>query len=269
MGYLSAVHPAFAHHTNVSFSAPFPLLCYKFDNNANDACTLHDNGIMMGSGRYTQGQISDALDFDGHTFVDIPKNSDLNFERNHAFSISYWIKKESYDQSIQSVFNKLSWQVGAKGWRIVSVGQTNQFTITDNHTHDDILIAIGPLTPKIWHHVVFTYDGNGMTDGMKGYLDGVLISKGGGGHLQSSIQNDVNLRIGTNTVEKGNFTGKLDDVQIYDQELSEAEVRYLHYGIFQPIIVEGIMYAIIISGVVIASKYGLFHKLRAIVKIKQ
>lgn len=82
-----------------------------------------------------------------------------------------------------------------------------------------------PVTqPDTWYHAVFTYDGQG---GKKFYLDGIDatgISEGGG---FDTVLSGL-LRIGPHDFSQHPFTGRIDEVRIYNRALSVDEVASLH-----------------------------------------
>lgn len=82
-----------------------------------------------------------------------------------------------------------------------------------------------PITQAdTWTHAVFTYDGQG---GKKFYLNGVDatgMSEGGG---FNTVLSGV-LRIGPHEFSQHPFTGKIDEVRIYNRALAPEEVAALH-----------------------------------------
>jgi len=77
-----------------------------------------------------------------------------------------------------------------------------------------------------WHHVVLTYDGSSSASGVKIYVDGEVTALNTvNDNLSRTILNDEPLVIGNkNTNGKTFFKGQMDDVQVYDFELSSTEV---------------------------------------------
>jgi hypothetical protein len=70
-----------------------------------------------------------------------------------------------------------------------------------------------------WTHVAYTYDGISV----KGYLDGVLkINAAASTAIQAR---GIPLHIGVDSLYQQGFTGKLDDLRIYNRALSAAEIQ--------------------------------------------
>ena len=94
------------------------------------------------------------------------------------------------------------------------------------HWGDDINAGAAPSTEVgVWHHVAWT---NTAGDGQQSiFVDGVLAVSGGGGNAGSYTSNAVeNLLVGTSR-NKGSFNGDLDDVRVYDEVLSGAQIADL------------------------------------------
>jgi hypothetical protein len=97
---------------------------------------------------------------------------------------------------------------------------TFKFRITAGGTDTSISDTSAHLLNR-WYHVVGTY--NGAT--MKIYVDGVLKnSKAQTGTLAT---NSVTAKIGTFQGTNYNFTGRINDVRVYNHTLSEYEVKEL------------------------------------------
>ena len=94
------------------------------------------------------------------------------------------------------------------------------------HWGDDINSGAIQTEVGVWHHVTWT---NTAGDGQQSiYVDGVLAtSSGGGGAFGGYGGNGVEaLLVGTSR-NKGSFNGDLDDVRVYDEVLSGAQIADL------------------------------------------
>ena len=151
---------------------------------AKDSSGNGNDGILINAPVWINGKFGSGLRFDGvDDYVLVGNETSFDFERTDAFTISFWIKAEPTSTKYFPVVNKLDYVCGNKGWRILSeyTGDGLVFLIADNHCVDDVNLLLDGVLDNEWHHVVFVYDGNGITGGMKGYLDGVLKAEGGGG----------------------------------------------------------------------------------------
>ncbi len=79
-----------------------------------------------------------------------------------------------------------------------------------------------------WTHVFFTYDGSGTASGVKIYFDGVEQPITTIGTFPTSgIQNNADLLIGSRFTGNSEMLGQLDDIRIYNKELTASEVTLL------------------------------------------
>jgi hypothetical protein len=240
-----------------------PISHFEFENNVFDNGILKNNGTVIGKEIYAEGKIGKGFEFIGNNSIIFPNVHDYNFERKQPFSVSYWLKRTSDKRDADSlVINKLKPSSGEKGWRIESGNGYNIFRITDNSTRDDITLDVGGITDDKWHLIMFTYDGNGVTGGMKGYIDGKLIATGGGGNLSSTITNDYPASIGSSYNKEGNFIGELDDVRIYNKELSSADANFLFYGFLSPSTITIIVVDIVVISLIIITKTISSHMMQ-------
>jgi len=85
------------------------------------------------------------------------------------------------------------------------------------------------INDSVWHHAVFTYDGSSNRIGMKIYLDGVEMSytNFGSASIVGSILTNEALTIGAKSANTIPLTGQLDDLQIFDFELTSSQVSTL------------------------------------------
>ncbi|QNU68188.1 hypothetical protein EHE19_007135 [Ruminiclostridium herbifermentans] len=70
-----------------------------------------------------------------------------------------------------------------------------------------------------WHYIVYTYDGTTDENGMKLYIDGILMGEARNKRLSSTVDN--NLEIGCHySADEHFFLGDLDNIKVYDKDIS-------------------------------------------------
>jgi len=172
-----------------------------------------------------------CIDLDGDSmYLTVPDHADFDFERTDPFSVLFWINGPVTGGSNLAIINKLTWGVGQAGWRITTLASNVDavsFLIADNHTVDDVEIEIDGALDNTLHFIAVTYDGNGSTGGMKGYLDGNLVASGGGGSLSTTIQNAIDVTIGAHATPGAYFDGKLAHIRIFDSVLGQGAIKWL------------------------------------------
>ncbi|NNC51035.1 MAG: hypothetical protein HKO01_10905, partial [Flaviramulus sp.] len=142
--------------------------------------------------------------------------SDLNLSVDN-FTISAWIKcpANASDRTVMAKGDKLQIRLNSTGNVEVYIDDAITPKFTSNMDVDD----------GKWHHTAYIYDSGTLLM----YVDGVL---------DSSVQNVVhptpnfnNYSIGALYIDKDNvinpLLGEIDEVYVWDLELSENQIRYL------------------------------------------
>ena len=206
---------------------------YLFDKGSGsvlyDQSGNEHNGELKNSPTWVDGKFGGALDFNGTTqYVEIPDSDDFSFEDDVAyvnpFSISAWIYMDDivnfpivskYTISPEYLFGAISGKVGLSfrnGPRFIS------------RLYDT------PLSIGQWYHVVATYDGRGgvdADDGMKIYIDAVRKDDATSTFVYPSMVAGADpVWIGRESSNYAN--GKIDEVIIFNKELTQAEVSALY-----------------------------------------
>ena len=175
-----------------------------------------------------------ALKFTGYDFVRIVKDA-VKFDRADAFSFSFYLHS-NYEGPYMSVLNNL----GSKGNNYPGY----EIAIIDGypaarlvHSFPARLIHVRgtkKLERGAWNHFTFTYDGSGKAAGIRLYHDGDLIpvttvyDK-----LTQGIANvgkglTIGGRMSYQTEVDGR--GSVDELKIYNRELSAVEAYALYHG---------------------------------------
>jgi hypothetical protein len=157
----------------------------------------------------------------------------INFERHQAFSASAWIKGGAQDAAVVGDMVHLE---GYQGWELHvgtdAHGATTQsvtvWLISDYPANAIQVNASMPVLDNQWHHVAFTYDGSSNGTGVKIYIDGVPVAVGVaidslGGNIANGPAAELNIGSRMNGAAHG-FTGQIDEVAIFDREISSAEM---------------------------------------------
>ena len=162
------------------------------------------------------------LDFDGvNDYVNIPNNTELNF--SSAYSVSFWIKTTSA-ALLSPISNQSKFLIRlyapANQIRLQLYDGSNGFLNLDNTQ---------VFNDGKWHHIAFTTEATTTADKIIVYFDGVALTNKGtqlnvGSHL-SAFAYEIGRNSGT-----WNFNGGIDEVSIYDSELSASEINDIYNG---------------------------------------
>ena len=204
------------------------LACYPFSGNADDMSGNGHHGTLYGPAQATDrfGQPNSAFAFDGlNDYIDLGLFS--GFTTATTFSISAWIQPDMVKlQTIMMVmpdnfndrFNAMAYYnhngSAATIWDFGNCSTTGR------------LIQIGVPFSSAWQHFVFTIS---PAAGMKVYKNGALnISQNAS---SSFINRNKNLWIGGGWDASNAqffFQGSIDDIRLYDRELTAVEVQQLY-----------------------------------------
>jgi RHS repeat-associated protein len=167
-----------------------------------------------------------SLTFDGvDDYVQVGSTSELAFNNTSSFSIEAWFKTSS--TAAQAIISKMSNSAPYRGYDIsmnggglcvhlINTWSTNAFKETTTSTYND----------GRWHHVVWTYNGNGNVSGSIIYVDGVVQSTVTDANVLNATTIDSNtpVRIGART-NGVYFNGQIDEVRIWNKVRNQAEIQ--------------------------------------------
>jgi len=164
--------------------------------------------------------------FDGvNDYINFGTGLNSYFEIADAFSISAWIRFSASSNETVISSNSLSY----RGWQIrVVAGNIVRFLLTkDGSTY--ILQDSSALSLNTWYHVVATKDTGNTTGDINLYINGVLDNNPSSGGTVDNISGGQAIYIGAQAL--GNmFTGNIDEVSVYNSELSAANAVTLYNG---------------------------------------
>lgn len=202
---------------------------WPFNGDAKDESGNANNGIVNGTTLTTDrfGVSNKAYYFDGVTsYIDIPNSTSLNI--TGKISVCAWLKTSGtgYCSGFLMKINHLN--------------PTDGFLIRINNYNDSLgefIIKSGgvgqrinsayKLTDDKWHFIVGTYDG----DSIYFYNDGIKVSSAA--NTSGIGANAEHLIIGydMNTYLNNNrrFTGSIDDIRIYNRNLTPSEINTLYH----------------------------------------
>jgi chitodextrinase len=197
---------------------------YPFSGNAEDATSYNNhaqvNGALLGDDRF--GLANKAYSFDGIGAGVVAAHSpQLNSDNT---TISFWVNVEELPVSGEVyLLSHGGWQ---ERWKISlpSHGKPVFTTHSDGECCSDMDSGDGnELVVGEWRHVVMVHDGT--KDRI--YMNGVQVAeKDVTGALDATTQP---FGMGYNPIDNANyFKGSLDEVQIYNEALSDTEIMDLY-----------------------------------------
>lgn len=198
---------------------------------ADDESGYNNDGTLEGTmtdADWVSGIDENGLDFDGiDDRVDCGNSFPLNNIGESDFSISLWIKLSSYTGS-RIIFSK--WEDINNFIAILNDspgGDNLRLTIAKSGVYKHCTFySITPFDNE-WHHIIFTV--NRTTDLCKCYYDGIKeVQEDDLSTVVDNVSNNGNVAFGA--VNDGTYPiiGLIDEVRIYNRELSNEEALFLY-----------------------------------------
>ncbi|HXD23802.1 MAG TPA: LamG-like jellyroll fold domain-containing protein [Gemmatimonadaceae bacterium] len=211
----------------VTYSAPSggggtpPVAAYNFNEGAGSALTdVSGNGnvgTISGATWTSSGRYGGALNFDGvNDRVFVAASASLNF--SSAGTLEAWV----YPTATQS------------GWRAIVQREVDAFLLhasndagplrpaaggTFNGAHPPSISAPSAIGVNTWTHLAVTYDGSTL----RLYVNGAQVTSAA---RSGAIETNSNpLWIGGNNPYGEYFTGRIDDVRVYNRALTATELQ--------------------------------------------
>ena len=189
----------------------------------SDAVDPNRQGNVAGKPVFKPGKLGNALELNGSTHVNLGNIN--NFERDASFSMSAWIKWNKKDGAI---FSKMKNGGDYRGYDMLISGGHIEFHLVNNWPGNALKVrAKTRIKENQWQHICVTYDGSAKAAGVKIYYDGVNqawdIQQNG---LKDTTITDAPFLIGQRT-GGAPLKGMLDELRIYNRNLSEVEVKTL------------------------------------------
>ncbi len=197
---------------------------YSFNGSGYDSSAYANHGVLTNVAATTDrfGFGSKAYEFNGKTSAIKASNSaPLN---SASTTISFWVKANALPVTGESfLLSNGGWQ---ERWKISLPGHGKVVFSTNNVGTGNSDMDAGDgnaLTVGVWKHIVMTHDGTND----KIFIDGVKKNTKA---VTGALKNTVHpLGIGYDPIDGGSFfNGSLDEVQVYNYSLTEAEVTALY-----------------------------------------
>ena len=209
------------------------------DGNADDSEGTN-HGVLLNGATATATGINDrAFSFDGiDDLVLVPDSPSLN--PTTAITIATWVKVTGKDRQLRDIFSKDGELVDRQ--YLLTVSDNNRFRAhigTSSTTNSPSSPPLPPCNTQIlgsvgfhyfdgqtdvdlnqWYHVAMTYDGSSL----KLYVDGVLDHSCSVSGTIVTTSQPVRIGGGAPAGLPQHFEGLVDDVKIWGDALTEAQV---------------------------------------------
>jgi hypothetical protein len=209
---------------------------YNFSGNYDDSSGNGHHATLSGG---TGSIVSDAergqvFTPDGSSYLDLEGTTELpHFAANSSLTLTAWVKQTAAPSSNYCYIL----QIGANGdqpivslgimpdGRFVTYAESSQpgYNLDQVNSYSDAAVeATG--TWSAWHHLAAVYDRS--TDVVTLYVDGSVVGTNSIELLDDAYGfNWTQARIGGDADGDPYFDGLIDDVRIYDEALTQAEIQ--------------------------------------------
>ena len=196
---------------------------WGFNGNANDESTNGNNFTNSGATLTTDrfGNVNEAYNFSGTSQSMTVNSPSFTFGPSSTFTVSLWIYKPSLSYGV-ALMNS-SGVSGNFVWN-VQTSSAGNYQFGANKQGGTWAWAQSTYVINQWYHVVATFNNGAMTL----YENGVQVV------TQTFTQTTAattNLPLYLGKGHAGNYyTGKIDDLGIWDRVLTQAEITSLYVG---------------------------------------
>lgn len=208
-----------------------PIAAYGFNDSSNPYSDSSGNNLTLNCGitcpsyETTGGYSSSgAFNFSGlNNYLVIPNESLFDF--TNKMSVTFWMKTTPYTHDWESLVSK-----GDSSWLIERYDWTSNTSFSTRSGNTWQFTKYAAPTNNTWHHIAVTFDGAGGTKTKKLYVDGIL-KKTTNNYNKVLDQNNQFVSLGynldyNNEYGSGDYQGYLDDVRIYNIDLTLDQVKY-------------------------------------------
>ena len=194
---------------------------FDFDSDRRDAA-------IEGEVEHVPGRVGRAISLRRRGHLEETELADYDY--NDSFSLAAWVKSESPDGVILSRSEKFETDDENAGRGVTLALEKGRLKLKLIGRMDDWIIVSSrdALPLNRWTHVAATYDGSRLASGVTLYTNGRKVdtlseldySNGG-------IKTKEPFRIGAGADENAGLIGGIDEVVVYDRELTGEEASML------------------------------------------
>ncbi len=188
---------------------------------------------ISGANKTVPGKKGNAVKLSGDDGIGLNVG---NFKRHEPFTVALWMNTPDVKERAVVFHRSRAWtDAGSRGYQLlIEEGKLSASLI---HFWPGNAIRVkteNQIPTNKWIHVAFVYDGSSRADGLAIYIDGVRAETevvrdnlfkqitGGGGD---------NITIGQRMRDRGFTNGLVDEFEVYNRQLTSAEIRQLYDGI--------------------------------------
>jgi cytochrome c553 len=196
--------------------ASFPL-----DGDAAAVAGSAAEAFRDGDPQFCTGALGMAGEFDGRRFIEAGDVADFGYF--DKFSLAAWVRSEG--KLGGTILSRMTDEEQGDGYSVRLADGRVHVDLVKRWLDDSIRVKTRERLPAgEWHHVLVTYDGSRLAEGVTIYLDGRPAEKIVElDFINQSFAAKAPLRIGGGNGPEGRFHGAIDDVRVFDRCLEPRE----------------------------------------------
>jgi len=195
-------------------------------SNSDDSSGNENNAIQIDNPSFsTDAPTTRSLSLNGTGYLEVPEAKVITLI--NEMTISLWVKGSTTGQTgYARLLSKKDLSTTDPGWSIQRNGSGDGFALRlDTSAGGNQLKATIPgVLDDQWHHIAFTVGGGKV----KSYKNGVLIATHSYNHGAGLLPNGLPLLIGASHAGGYRFKGKIDEVRLFANALSDAQIVQLY-----------------------------------------
>ena len=231
-------------------SLPQPLAHFPFDqvtsNTTPDRVTTTNVAKLVDEPKPVAGRLGQALLFNGDN--ELVCKTVPNFKRTDEFSFALWLKPTDKQDRAVVLHQSRAWaDSGSRGFELILDHGKPFFGLIHFWPGNAIAIRAKQGLPlNEWSHLTVTYDGSSRAKGIQLYLNGTPIETE---VVRDNLYKDivhraewgdkevgkVYLQLAGRFRDSGFKNGVIDDLQVFNLRLTEAEAKALAEKADQPL----------------------------------
>ena len=194
---------------------------FDFESDQRDA-------VQSGEIEHVNGRVGRAIRLRRSGHLEAKELADYDY--NDSFSLAAWIQPESPEGIILSRSQTFNAQDENSGKGVTFALEEGRLKLKLIGRMDDWIIVSSRQTLRLnrWTHVAATYDGSRLADGITFYVDGRRVGTVAElDYSNGGIKTKEPFRIGAGADKNSGLLGSIDEVAVYDRELTADEASML------------------------------------------
>jgi len=190
---------------------------------AIDSSGTGNDGTINGDPKWVAGKVGGAVKMDGGDYVDVPGASEINPE---SITLMTWVNFSTVDgadmerQDYLSRGDDYAFSLHEWGYRDNTEAEGKISAIVTSAGGWTVLPGTTLVEPDTWYHTTLTYDSG--TQMFLIYLNGEVE---GEMELTTGLEHRLGGSLTIGTYNGRDLLGKIDDIKIFDEALSQGQIK--------------------------------------------